>query len=56
MSTDLAGPGIARHLVVSLSTVRPHTQRIYAKLGVNGRRAAVRRAEELGLLSRAAHH
>jgi LuxR family transcriptional regulator, maltose regulon positive regulatory protein len=56
LSTDLAGPGIARHLMVSLSTVRTHTQRIYAKLGVNSRRAAVRRAEELGLLSRTVHH
>jgi LuxR family maltose regulon positive regulatory protein len=56
LSTDLAGPGIARHLVVSLSTVRTHTQKIYAKLGVNSRRAAVRRAEELGLLSRTVHH
>jgi len=27
-----------------------HTQNIYAKLGVNNRRAAVRRAEELDLL------
>ena len=56
LSTDLDGPGIARHLVVSLNTVRTHTKNIYAKLGVNSRRAAVRRAEELGLLSRTAHH
>ena len=52
LSTDLDGPAIARHLVVSLNTVRSHTKNIYAKLGVNSRRAAVRRAEELGLLSR----
>ena len=32
--------------------MRTHTKSIYAKLGVNSRRAAVRRAEELGLLSR----
>ena len=37
---------------VSLNTVRTHTKNIYAKLGVNSRRAAVRRAEELDLLSR----
>jgi len=35
-----------------LSTVRTHTRNIYAKLGVNDRRAAVSRAAELGLLSR----
>jgi LuxR family maltose regulon positive regulatory protein len=38
--------------VVSLSTVRTHTRNIYAKLGVNSRRAAISRAAELGLLSR----
>jgi LuxR family maltose regulon positive regulatory protein len=52
LSTDLGGPDIARELVVSLNTVRTHTKNIYAKLGVNNRRAAVRRAEELDLLSR----
>ena len=52
LGTDLDGPEIARELVVSLSTVRTHTKSIYAKLGVNNRRAAVRRAAELDLLSR----
>ena len=37
---------------VSLNTVRTHTKNIYAKLGVNNRRAAVRRADELELLAR----
>jgi len=47
LGTDLDGPDIARQLVVSLSTLRTHTRNIYSKLGVNNRRAAVRRAEEL---------
>ncbi|GAB4525626.1 MAG: LuxR C-terminal-related transcriptional regulator [Anaerolineae bacterium] len=50
LKTDLTGPEIARQLVVSLSTMRTHTRNIYSKLGVNNRRAAVRRAEELTLL------
>ncbi len=37
---------------MSLNTMRTHTRNIYAKLGVNSRRAAVRRAAELNLLSR----
>jgi LuxR family maltose regulon positive regulatory protein len=49
LGTDLGGPEIARELVVSLNTVRTHTKNIYAKLGVNNRRAAVRRAAELDL-------
>jgi LuxR family maltose regulon positive regulatory protein len=52
LATDLGGPEIARELVLSLNTVRTHTKNIYAKLGVNSRRAAVRRAEELDLMSR----
>ena len=51
LSTDLSGPDIARELVVSLNTVRTHTKNIYAKLGANSRRAAVRRGAELDLLS-----
>jgi LuxR family maltose regulon positive regulatory protein len=49
LRSELSGPEIARECMVSLSTVRTHTQNIYAKLGVNNRRAAVRRAEELDL-------
>jgi LuxR family maltose regulon positive regulatory protein len=52
LGSDLDGPDIARELIVSLNTVRTHTKNIYAKLGVNNRRAAVRRAKELDLLSR----
>jgi LuxR family maltose regulon positive regulatory protein len=51
LAGDLDGPSIARRLVVSLNTVRTHTKNIYAKLGVNNRRAAVRRAHQLNLLS-----
>jgi LuxR family maltose regulon positive regulatory protein len=52
LGTDLGGPAIARELLVSLNTLRTHTKNIFGKLGVNNRRAAVRRAEELQLLSR----
>jgi LuxR family maltose regulon positive regulatory protein len=52
LGTDLGGPDIARELVLSLNTVRTHTNHIYAKLGVNNRRAAVRRAAELHLLGK----
>ena len=49
LRSDLSGPEIAAELVVSLNTVRTHTKNIFMKLGVNSRRAAVRRADELGL-------
>jgi LuxR family maltose regulon positive regulatory protein len=52
LGSELGGPEIARTLHVSLSTVRTHTQHIYAKLGVNNRRAAVRRAHQLNIFSR----
>lgn len=51
LATELSGPEIANHLVVSLNTVRTHTKNVFAKLGVNSRRAAVRRGEELALLT-----
>ena len=50
LGTELSGPEIADRLSVSLNTLRTHTKNIYGKLGVNSRRAAVRRAEELGLV------
>jgi LuxR family maltose regulon positive regulatory protein len=50
LATELSGPEIADRLSVSLNTVRTHTKNIYSKLGVNSRRAAIRRAEEVGLL------
>jgi LuxR family maltose regulon positive regulatory protein len=50
LNSDLSGPEIARELVVALSTVRTHTKSIYSKLDVTNRRAAVKRAAELGLI------
>jgi LuxR family maltose regulon positive regulatory protein len=49
LRSELSGPEIAGQLFVSLNTMRTHTKSIYTKLGVNSRRAAVRRADELGL-------
>jgi LuxR family maltose regulon positive regulatory protein len=48
---DLGGPEIARQLFLSVNTVRTHTKNIYAKLGVNNRRAAVSRGRELNLMA-----
>jgi LuxR family maltose regulon positive regulatory protein len=50
LATELGGPAIARQLFVSVNTLRTHTKHIFTKLEVNTRRAAVRRAVELGLL------
>ena len=50
LRSEMSGPEIARELMVSLSTLRTHTQNVYAKLGVNNRRAALRRAIELNLM------
>jgi LuxR family maltose regulon positive regulatory protein len=52
LRSDLSGPDIAEQLAVSLNTLRTHTKNIFDKLGVNSRRAAVRRAEELRLFAR----
>ncbi|MFE6487491.1 LuxR C-terminal-related transcriptional regulator [Streptomyces sp. NPDC057757] len=53
LAGDLDGPDIARRLHVSVNTLRTHTRHIYTKLGVNNRRAAVRVAGHLNLISRA---
>jgi len=50
LNTELTGPEIARQLIISLNTFRTHTKNIYSKLGVNSRRATVRRAAELNLI------
>lgn len=49
LRSELSGPEIAKQLIVSINTLRSHTKSIFIKLGVNNRRAAVRRAEELDL-------
>ncbi|MEA2655710.1 MAG: hypothetical protein QOI23_1075 [Chloroflexota bacterium] len=48
--TELSGPEIAGHLYISVNTLRTHTKHIFSKLDVNTRRAAVRRATDLGVL------
>lgn len=50
LDTELTGPEVARRLFVSLNTLRTHTKRIFTKLDVNTRSAAVRRGRERGLL------
>jgi LuxR family maltose regulon positive regulatory protein len=49
LRSELSGPEIAGRLIISLNTLRTHTKNIFNKLGVNNRRAAIRRAEELDL-------
>jgi LuxR family maltose regulon positive regulatory protein len=49
LRSELSGPEIAQQLIVSLNTFRTHTKNIFTKLGVNNRRAAVSRGEELDL-------
>jgi LuxR family maltose regulon positive regulatory protein len=49
LRSELSGPEIAGQLIVSVNTFRTHTKNIFNKLGVNNRRAAVRRAKELDL-------
>ena len=50
LATELSGPEIAGHLYISVNTLRTHTKHIFSKLDVNTRRAAVRRAIDLGIL------
>jgi LuxR family maltose regulon positive regulatory protein len=50
LAGDRSGPQIARELYVTQNTLRTHTKHIFTKLAVTDRRAAVRRAHELGLL------
>ncbi len=50
LANGLSNQEIADALIVSVNTVRTHLQRIYAKLAVSNRTAAVSRAQELRLL------
>ena len=50
LDSELTGPQIATALYVSLNTLRTHTKRIFTKLDVKTRAAAVRSAHEHGLI------
>ncbi len=50
MAQGLTGPQIAKRLVVALPTVKTHQARLYEKLGVSERAAAVAEAMRRGLL------
>ena len=50
LDSELTGPEIARELYVTVNTLRTHTKRIFTKLDVTTRAAAVRRAHETRLL------
>lgn len=50
LGSDLSGPQMAGELFISHNTLRTHTKHIFTKLEVSNRRAAVRRARELGLM------
>ena len=49
LATTLTNAEIAEAEFISLHTTKTHVAHIYQKLGVNSRRAAIRRATELGL-------
>ena len=47
LRSNSSRPEIALQLSVSINTFRTHTKNIFSKLGVNDRRPAIRRAEDL---------
>jgi len=49
----LSNKEIAERLFVSAATIKRHTENLYAKLGATGRKEAVARAREFGLLGEA---
>ena len=50
LAERLSNKEIARRLVISPATVKRHTLSLYTKLDVAGRREAVARARDLGIL------
>src|SRR5258708_36944560 len=50
LAQGLSGPEIAEKLTLAVSSVKWHSKHLYAKLGVNGKKQAIARAHELGLL------
>jgi two-component system, NarL family, nitrate/nitrite response regulator NarL len=50
LAEGLSGPQIAERLIVALPTVKTHQARLYEKLGVSERAAAVAEAMRRGLL------
>jgi LuxR family maltose regulon positive regulatory protein len=50
LASELTGPEIARHLFISLNTLRSHTKRIFTKLDATSRSVAVRQGRELDLI------
>ena len=50
MGNGRSAPQIAQEITVSVSTVRTHIKRIYAKLNVHSRHEAILRARQLNLL------
>jgi LuxR family maltose regulon positive regulatory protein len=50
MQVGLTNKEIANELVISVYTVKRHATNIYNKLEVGGRRQAIRKAQQLGIL------
>jgi two-component system, NarL family, nitrate/nitrite response regulator NarL len=50
MAEGRSGPDIAGQLIIALPTVKTHQARLYEKLGVSDRAAAVAEAMRRGLL------
>jgi LuxR family maltose regulon positive regulatory protein len=50
LALDLTVDEIADQMVVSVATVRSHTNRIYSKLDTHSRHEAIFRAKDLGII------